>query len=169
MKVALIELPIATRDGIFLAHYSPKGLAELDFPHDDGLVAPSKRAVNAKQIPLTILRWHRLTTEALKKILAGRPPQKLPPFDWTGTTEFQQEVWKTVLRIRTGKTKSYGEIAEAIDHPRAVRAVGNACGSNPIPILVPCHRVIATGNKIGGYGSDLEYKRNLLKREGIEF
>jgi len=168
METPLVELPITTRDGIFLAHYSGKGLAELDFPNANGLVAP-RRAFNAKQIPLQILRWHRITTDALKAILAGRDPKDLPPLDWTGKTEFQKAVWRSMLKLSAGKTKSYGEVAQAIGHPKAVRAVGSACGANPIPVLVPCHRILAANNKIGGFGSGLDWKRTLLAREGILF
>src|SRR5580698_10434745 len=118
MKTEFVELPIATRDGIFLAHYSEKGLAELDFPNTDGLVAPKRhaggRAVNLVQIPLQILRWHRVTTEALKSVLAGRAAKNMPPLDWTGKTEFQKSVWRAMLRLGPGKTRSYSEIAEVI-------------------------------------------------------
>jgi methylated-DNA-[protein]-cysteine S-methyltransferase len=171
MKTGFVELPIATSDGIFLAHYSEKGLAGLDFPNADGLVAPKHsrngRAVNSKQIPLQILRWHRATTEALKQVLSGRAAKNLPPLDWTGKTEFQKAVWREMLRLGPGKTKSYGEIAEAIGNPRAVRAVGGACGANPVPVLVPCHRILAAGKKIGGFGSGLDWKRRLLAGEGV--
>jgi O-6-methylguanine DNA methyltransferase len=125
--------------------------------------------MNAKQIPLQILRWHRLTTEALKRVLAGRAAKNLPPLDWSGKTEFQQAVWREMLKLGPGKTKSYGEIAEAIGNPKAVRAVGGACGANPIPVLVPCHRVLAANKKIGGFSSGLDRKRELLAREGIVF
>lgn len=171
MKNNLIELPVATSDGIFLAHYSEKGLAGLDFPNADGLIAPENktkgRAVNSKQIPLQILRWHRTTTGALKNVLSGRAAKALPPLDWTGKTEFQKAVWRAMLKLGPGKTKSYGEVAEAIGNPKAVRAVGGACGANPIPVLVPCHRVLAAGGKIGGFGSGLDWKRSLLAKEGI--
>jgi len=164
-KPELIELPITTRDGEFMAHYSEKGLAGLNFPRAK---AASSRAVNAKQIPLKILQWHRTTTAALKKILAGLEPHELPPLDWTGTTDFQKSVWKAMLKIPRGKTRSYGEIAQVIGNPKAVRAVGGACGANPIPVLVPCHRVLAANNKIGGFSSGLGWKASLLEREGIE-
>ena len=110
-----------------------------------------------------------MTTDALKSVLAGRKAKDLPPLDWTGKTEFQQSVWRTMLKLGPGKTRSYGEIAALIGHPRAMRAVGSACGANPIPLLVPCHRVLAAGGKIGGYGSGLDRKRDLLAREGIRF
>ena len=164
-KPELIELPITTRDGEFMAHYSEQGLAGLNFPRAK---AASSRAVNAKQIPLKILQWHRTTTAALKKILAGLEPHELPPLDWTGTTDFQKSVWKAMLKIPRGKTRSYGEIAQVIGNPKAVRAVGGACGANPIPVLVPCHRVLAANNKIGGFSSGLGWKASLLEREGIE-
>ena len=173
MKSELVELPITTSDGVFLAHYSEKGLAALDFPNADGLIAynggANGRAVNSKQIPLQILRWHRTTTAALKKMLSGQPAKELPPFDWSGKTEFQKAVWRAMLKLGPGKTKSYGEIAEAIGNPKAVRAVGGACGANPIPVLGPCHRVLAAGGKIGGFGSGLDWKRHLLAKEGIKF
>lgn len=172
MKTDYLELPIATTDGIFLAHYSEKGLAGLDFPNTDGLVTASRngngRAVNSSQAPLQILRWHRVTTTALKSALAGRRIKTLPPLDWTDKTEFQKAVWSKMLKLGPGKTKSYGQIAEDIGHPKAVRAVGGACGANPIPVLVPCHRVLAAGGKIGGFGGGLDWKRDLLAREGID-
>jgi O-6-methylguanine DNA methyltransferase len=89
--------------------------------------------------------------------------------DWTGATEFQQAVWRQMLKLRPGQTMSYGEIAAAIGKPRALRAVGGACGANPIPVLVPCHRVLAARGRLGGFSGGLEWKRRLLAREGIEF
>jgi len=163
MKQQHIELPIVTNDGVFLAHYSEKGLAGLDFPK---VGRASSRAVSAKQIPLEILRWHRTTGEALKAVLTVRAPKEMPPLDMTGTA-FQKSVWAAMRKISLGKTKSYGEIAAGIGRPKAVRAVGGACGANPIPVLVPCHRVLAANKKIGGFSSGLDWKIDLLKREGI--
>jgi methylated-DNA-[protein]-cysteine S-methyltransferase len=172
MKNNFVELPISTRDGKFRARYSEKGLAELNFPN-----ANRRRRGNESQISsngdssrrlLQIKKWHRTTETALKNILAGKK-SKLPPLDWTSKTEFQKSVWKQMLKISTGKTKSYGEIAAAIKNPKAVRAVGGACGANPIPVLVPCHRVLAANKKLGGFSGGLDWKRKLLAREGIEF
>jgi len=73
-----------------------------------------------------------------------------------------------MLKISPGRAKSYGEIAAAIGKPKAVRAVGGACGANPIPVLVPCHRVLAANQKLGGFSGGLEWKRKLLAREGVE-
>jgi O-6-methylguanine DNA methyltransferase len=166
MKNNFYELPAATSDGIFLAHYSEKGLAALDWPKSGRAAA---RSVSAKQVPLQILRWHRRTNEALKKNLAGRDAKDLPPLDWAGKTEFQKSVWRAMLKIPAGQTKSYGEIAVEIKNPKAVRAVGGACGANPIPVLVPCHRILAANKKIGGFSGGLDWKKDLLGREGICF
>lgn len=113
-----------------------------------------------------IRRWHRATTAALKAVLAGRAPENVPPLDLPGT-EFQKRVWTALRRIAPGRTKSYGEIAQAIGKPKAFRAVGGACGANPVPVLVPCHRVLAANGKIGGFSGGLSWKRELLAREGF--
>ncbi len=173
MKSNFVTLPIATRDGKFIAHYSEKGLAEIDWPNGGvelplGQAAQQRRPTKSKDIPAKIRSWHHVTEAALKKILAGKK-SKLPPLDWTGKTEFQKSVWRQILKISLGRTKSYGEIAQAIGNPKAVRAVGGACGANPVPVLVPCHRVLAANNKLGGFGGGLGWKRSLLKREGIKF
>ncbi len=164
MKNDLFELPIPTRDGRFTARYSGKGLAEMDFPK---VGRASPRAAKQNGVPATISRWHRATETALKNILAGRTAKNLPPLDLTGGTEFQQAVWRELRKISPGQTRSYGEIAQAIGKARAVRAVGGACGANPIPVLVPCHRVLAAHGKIGGFGGGLDWKRRLLAREGV--
>jgi len=107
-----------------------------------------------------------MTETALKKILGGSEPKKFPPLDLAGT-EFQKSVWDALRKISAGKTKSYGEIAQAIGKPKAVRAVGGACGANPVPVLVPCHRVLAANKKLGGFSGGLDWKRSLLAREGV--
>ena len=165
MKTRLVELSVSTRAGQFVARYSEKGLAELDFPP----VGTPRCGVRTSQrdVPTMVRRWHRATEAALKAVLAGRVAKTLPPLDWSGKTEFQKSVWRALRKIRPGQTKSYGEIARAIGRPKAVRAVGGACGANPIPVLVPCHRVLAANRKIGGFSGGLNRKRSLLKREGI--
>jgi methylated-DNA-[protein]-cysteine S-methyltransferase len=80
-------------------------------------------------------------------------------------TEFQQRVWKALLTIPYGETRSYGEIAEQIGAPGAARAVGLANGHNPIAIVVPCHRVIGASGSLTGYGGGLDRKRTLLELE----
>jgi len=82
-------------------------------------------------------------------------------------TPFQQNVWKALAIIPYGKTMSYSQIAEAIGQPRAVRAVGAANGANPIPIVIPCHRVIGANGKLTGFGGGLQNKELLLELEGV--
>ncbi len=165
MKTQPVELPIATADGEFIARYSEKGLSEISFPKAK---RNSSRAVKPRVVPAQILRWHGTTAKALKAILAGREPKTFPPLDLAGTV-FQKNVWNALQKISLGKTKSYGEIATAVKNPKAVRAVGGACGANPVPVLVPCHRVLAANKKLGGFSGGLDWKRSLLKREGIKF
>ena len=81
-------------------------------------------------------------------------------------TDFQLEVWTELQRIPYGRTISYGELAERIRRPRAVRAVGAANGANPLPLVIPCHRVIGADGSLTGYGGGLEIKENLLAHEG---
>jgi len=161
----LFQLTIATPDGQFIARYSEKGLAELNFPK-----VGSARCVDRtpqRGVPTQIRDWHRTTESALKNILAGTEPKDFPPLHAVGT-EFQKSVWREMRKIPFGETRSYGEVAQGIGKPKAVRAVGGACGANPIPVLVPCHRVLAAHGEIGGFGGGLDWKRKLLAREGIE-
>jgi O-6-methylguanine DNA methyltransferase len=72
-----------------------------------------------------------------------------------------------MLRIAPGQTKTYAQIAAEVGKPDATRATGTACGANPIPVLVPCHRVVAANGKLGGFSGGLEWKRRLLGREGV--
>ena len=88
------------------------------------------------------------------------------PLSLTGTP-FQQLVWNALKAIPYGTTTSYGAIANAIDRPRAVRAVGRAIGSNPIPLIIPCHPVIGAGGKLTGFSGGLDRKRWLLNREAV--
>lgn len=84
----------------------------------------------------------------------------------TGGTEFQRDVWAALRTIPAGTTRSYSALAEQIGRPKAVRAVGLANGTNPISIVLPCHRVIGADNSLTGYGGGMERKRWLLAHEG---
>ena len=86
-------------------------------------------------------------------------------FDFSSGTKFQRTVWKALTRIPYGQVRSYQCIAEQIKNPNAVRAVGQANGRNPIPILVPCHRVINKDGTLGGYSGGVQIKKKLLKIE----
>lgn len=157
-------LPIATSEGNFIAHYSSQGLCGLDFPSAG---KSPKLGRKASPLPSRIRQWHAATTRALARALSGRAPNNLPPLDLSSGTQFQQQVWRVLRKIRPGQTCSYAEVAQRIRNPKAVRAVGGACGANPIPVFVPCHRVLAANNRLGGYSGGLNWKRALLKREGI--
>lgn len=80
-------------------------------------------------------------------------------------TEFQKRIWTELEKIPYGATITYGDLAHRIGRPGACRAVANACGANPIPIIVPCHRVVASGGKPGGYTGGLDIKQRLLSIE----
>jgi methylated-DNA-[protein]-cysteine S-methyltransferase len=82
-------------------------------------------------------------------------------------TSFQKQVWEALLAIPFGETRSYGQIANQLGNPKATRAVGAANGQNPIPIIVPCHRVIGANGKLTGFGGGLEIKDQLLALEGV--
>ncbi len=88
-------------------------------------------------------------------------------FDLRGATPFQKAVWEACLRIPPGETCTYGELAREIHRPNAVRAVGTALGSNPIPVLIPCHRVKRSDGDFGGYAFGLPIKERLLEREEV--
>ncbi len=89
-----------------------------------------------------------------------------PPLELNGTP-FQQSVWMELLKIPNGATRSYAEIARAIGKPKSTRAVAQACGANPVPVLVPCHRVIRNDGSLGGYTGGIHIKRALLRAEGV--
>ena len=100
----------------------------------------------------------------LQQYFAGERRRFDFPLDLRGT-EFQLACWHALLAIPYGETRSYGDIARAVGRPRGFRAVGMANNRNPVAIVVPCHRVIASDGKLRGYGGGLEIKRNLLELE----
>ena len=157
-------IPIPTPDGEFIARYSRQGFCGLEFP--SGTKRRKKEMVIARPAA-QVRRWHAAVSKALRLALAGRPLKALPPIDLSSGTQFQQRVWHTLRKIPRGRTWSYAQVAQAIGNPKAVRAVGGACGANPIPVFVPCHRVVAANSCLGGFSGGLNWKRALLKREGI--
>jgi len=94
----------------------------------------------------------------------GKSLEELP-LDLSSGTDFQQRVWQCLGRIPRGQTRTYLEVAAEIGAPRASRAVGQACGRNPVALFVPCHRVVGAGGKLGGFSGGIEVKRNLLELE----
>ena len=151
---------IQTSLGKFRAQFTERGLARLQFPN-----------VRADLIPNPITppkHWLRQTTTALKTMLAGKAPKTLPPLDLSACTAFQQQTWRALLRIPAGRTRGYGELARAIRRPKAARAIGGACGANPIPVLIPCHRVVGASGSLTGFSGGLHWKIKLLEIENVK-
>jgi methylated-DNA-[protein]-cysteine S-methyltransferase len=101
-----------------------------------------------------------------KQYFDGNSQEFKCPIDIGWATPFQRQVWQATRSIPYGETRSYGWVAEQIGKPAAVRAVGQALGKNPMPIVIPCHRVIGSDGGLHGFGGGLKMKRNLLRLEG---
>jgi methylated-DNA-[protein]-cysteine S-methyltransferase len=147
---------------------SPVGKLRLS-ASDKGLTAIDVKAKYSKDATKPDGRAQQILAETRKQLaqyFAGDRKKFDIPLDLHGTP-FQVKAWKTLTRIPYGKTISYGEQARAMRKGKAFRAVGSANGKNPIPIIVPCHRVIASDGGLGGYSLGLAMKRKLMKLEGI--
>ncbi|MGH6658454.1 MAG: bifunctional transcriptional activator/DNA repair enzyme AdaA [Sphingomicrobium sp.] len=149
--------------GPMLIATTAKGICRLTF--DEGEKALRRQFPNAA-IVKDDGGLAELVSEVLTAIDAPAQAQDLP-IDVRGTA-FQEKVWQELRKIPLGETRSYADIAAAIGQPGAVRAVGTANGSNPVSILVPCHRVIRADGSLGGYGGGLPNKRKLLDAEGVK-
>jgi O-6-methylguanine DNA methyltransferase len=160
MTVATIETP----DGVFTARFSDRGLVQLSFP---GQATPASTAVHGTPLTAVQRAWLKATTREVRRALQGQPITDPPPLDTSAGTAFQQRVWAELRRIGAGQIRSYGELARRVGRPTAARAVGQACGANPIPLFIPCHRVLAANRRLGGFSAGLEWKRRLLAREGV--
>ena len=136
-----------------------------------GSDAATLRAQLAQEFPFAPLEpgRRRLSAwvRALLRYVEGEATALGVPLDVRGS-RFERRVWNALRRIPRGETRSYGEVARRVGVPGAARAVGRACGANPAPILIPCHRVIASDGSLGGYGLGLPRKRALLAREGVK-
>jgi O-6-methylguanine DNA methyltransferase len=142
---------------LFLAA-STKGLVRLEFEARMQKVNPGTTQLHESKPALApYLR-------ELKEYFAGERREFSLPLDLRGT-EFQLACWHALLEIPYGETRSYRDIAEAIGHRRACRAVGMSNNRNPVAIVVPCHRVIASSGSLCGYGGGLDIKRKLLDME----
>jgi methylated-DNA-[protein]-cysteine S-methyltransferase len=148
----------------------------IDSPIGEILVAQSDKGLNSirfasstkPELPLEHWRYvKKLKTTAIDQLRAyfqGTLKDFSLPLDLNGTP-FQLKVWNALQKIPYGQTISYGELARWIGNPKAVRAVGGANGKNPIPLIVPCHRVIGSDGSLTGYGSGLPIKSALLEHE----
>jgi methylated-DNA-[protein]-cysteine S-methyltransferase len=150
---------IPTSLGVFSAVFTERGLASVTFP------GQAERVVEVGGTRDQLV-WLDVASDAINTVLAGRRPRAMPPLDWVRSTEFQRRVWKALQGIPLGETRQYADVARELGCPGAARAVGQACGANPIPVLVPCHRVLAAGGTLGGFSAGLEWKRRLLALEG---
>jgi methylated-DNA-[protein]-cysteine S-methyltransferase len=111
----------------------------------------------------------KLAATQLAQYFAGQRRVFDLPLDLSTGTPFQQTVWRALLTIAPGATRSYGQLSQAIDRPTAVRAVASAIGHNPLSIIVPCHRVLGVDGSLTGYAGGLPRKRALLQQEGATF
>ena len=147
--------------GPLLVAATSRGICRLTFDEDES--ALKRRFPNADILPDdgTIAG---LVEGALTTISQPHAAPDLP-IDVRGTA-FQEKVWRELKRIPLGQTRSYSDIAAAVGQPNATRAVGTANGSNPVAVLVPCHRVIRSDGSLGGYAGGLDRKRRLLEAEG---
>jgi len=149
----------------------------------DTLITPvGTLSLEADQTGLTAIRFpgraqhtpkssvtHALLAEAKRELQAyfeGRLTAFSVPLNWRGTS-FQDTVWRALMDIPYGETVSYGDIAKSIGRPKSARPVGGAVGRNPLPIMVPCHRVIGSDRSLTGFTGGIEIKVALLEQEGL--
>jgi methylated-DNA-[protein]-cysteine S-methyltransferase len=156
MQTKLFYSKIKTKVGVIYLLSNGKQLLQLDF----SLNSKYYIAELNNKLPLFLKTKCQLEEYFNKKRTKFNLPLAL------SGTEFQQLAWKTLLEIPHGKVLSYGEQAKKMQKPKAQRATGSANGKNPIPIIIPCHRVITSDKKLGGYSGDIKLKEKLLKLEG---
>ncbi len=161
VHTARVDSPI----GRFRIASTDAGVAYLELPHASGrgLAGWLKRCAPGARCEDNYAH-NRRAIQQLLEYLEGKREEFDLELDLRGTP-FQRRVWAALLEIPYGETRSYQELARAIRKPKAVRAVGAANGANPVSLIVPCHRVIQTGGRLGGYGGGLELKARLLAME----
>ena len=161
VHTAWVDAPI----GALRLASTERGLAYLELPHASGrgLGGWLKRCLPDATVKEGFAPNRAAAQQILEYLLGKRTDFELA-LDLRGT-DFQRRVWQALLEIPYGETRSYQEIARKLKAPRAVRAVGAANGANPVSLVVPCHRVVQTGGKLGGYAGGLELKARLLAME----
>lgn len=166
MRLQTIRIPVRDLGAICVAA-SPFGVVRVELGDD---MPRFQRELAEAHPAAEIGAEGPIVRDAAKQIrayLAGGPDPKVKVVH--AEDGFHARVWREIKRIPRGSTRTYGAIAKAVRRPGAARAVGQACGANPVPLIVPCHRVVRTGGGLGGFGADLRWKRFLLALEGLTF
>lgn len=166
----LLDVAYTTADspfGTLLLAQTRRGLVRVGLPNQD----QDELLIDlAERVSPRVLEAPAQLDEARRELdlyFAGKLDSFDLPLDWQLSGGFRQRVLRAINRIPYGQTRSYTEMARKAGNERAVRAAGTACGSNPIPLVVPCHRVLRTGGALGGYGGGLPMKEALLQMEGV--
>jgi methylated-DNA-[protein]-cysteine S-methyltransferase len=166
----LLDVAYATTDsplGTLLLATTPRGLVRLAYvDHEDEDEVLEQLATEVSPRVLRVGRRLDDPRRELDQYFAGRREQFDLPLDWQLSRGFGRRVLKATARIPFGSTATYKQVATEAGNARAYRAAGNALGSNPIPIIVPCHRILHSGGGLGGYTGGLDRKRVLLTVEG---
>lgn len=115
--------------------------------------------------PKTLNGFQSKCIKEIEKFLEGKSTEINLPYELTIGTEFQKKVWKRLKSIKYGKTNTYKDIAEQVKSPKAFRAVGMSCNKNPLPLIIPCHRVVGTNGSLTGFAGGINLKRHLLDLE----
>jgi methylated-DNA-[protein]-cysteine S-methyltransferase len=162
---ALVDSPIGT----LVAAATPRGLATLSYEDFHGGVDAVLDSLAAKLSPRMLESPAKLddVRRELDEYFEGRRHDFDLPIDWVLSTEFTRRILKATAAIPFGQTSTYGKVAAKAGNPKASRAAGRALGANPIPIVVPCHRVVGTNGQLTGYTGGLHRKVALLQIEGI--
>jgi methylated-DNA-[protein]-cysteine S-methyltransferase len=160
----VIETPVGT----VVAAATQRGLVRLAYDDFGGGLDRILDDLAARVSPRVLSVPHRLdpVRRELEQYFAGDRRRFDVPLDWRLTTPFQRKVLHATAAIPFGETRSYAEVSAAAGSPGGARATGNALGGNPIPVIVPCHRVLHSGGGLGGYTGGVERKRVLLGVEG---
>jgi methylated-DNA-[protein]-cysteine S-methyltransferase len=166
----LLDVAYTTADSPFgplLLATTPRGLVRVGLPNQD---ADELLADLAARVSPRVLEAPAELDEVRRELdlyFEGKLDRFDLPLDWRLSDGFRRRVLRAIDRIPYGQTRTYTEMARRAGNERAVRAAGSACGSNPIPLVVPCHRVLRTGGALGGYGGGLPMKQALLELEGV--
>ena len=166
----LLDVAYASVDsplGPLVVAATPKGLVRVsysEFRGEDEVLEDLARKVSPRvlEAPAKLDPVRR----ELEEYFEGRRQRFETPVDWSYLAVFTREVLRATAAIDYGEVSTYAGVAEAAGSPRAVRAAGNALGANPMPVVVPCHRVLRTGGMLGGYTGGIERKEFLLRLEG---